>query len=220
MKVRGYDETEAENFLEDFELTTNQNVRNSLIKEEAEQKLNSEIDGMRIENNKKYEECCSKCGRTKENCCSDCDEIIDSGLKAEEKLIEDVATKAAIQASLDLIDKTGNSKSSKSENTVKLTEEEFKITAEKEAIQVLEKIELLDSLSSQAKLPKTEKTVELEEEKEENQVLVDFASLTTEELETTFGDFKPCFSLNPYMVKLGSIARERLHTYSFLKITC
>ena len=55
---------------------------------------------------------------------------------------------------------------------------------------------------------KAEDEKEEEEEKdtdtEENKVLVNYASLTQEELEVAFGEYKPCASLNPYMVKAWS----------------
>ena len=41
-----------------------------------------------------------------------------------------------------------------------------------------------------------------EEEPDEENVLVDFASLTAAELEKSFGSYKPVNSINPYMIKV------------------
>ena len=111
-----------------------------------------------------------------------------------------------------ILEQLGNGVNSVQTNTVDLSEEKYEEEAAKTETEVTNKVsELFSSpLFSQAgpKEVKAEDKVEEKEEKdtepEENKVLVNYASLTQEELEVAFGDYKPCASLNPYMVKAWS----------------
>ena len=99
----------------------------------------------------------------------------------------------------------GNGISSIKTNTRDYDEEEYK----KEAKMIEEaQTSKVSELFSSSLFSQSDSTEENDEDKtkddeteEENKVLVNYALLTQEELEVTFGEYKPCASLNPYMVK-------------------
>ena len=101
----------------------------------------------------------------------------------------------------------GNGISSIKTNTRDYDEAEYQKEAKKYEVEVTNKASELFSSSLFSQSETKGETADDKDEndeaaKEENKVLVNYALLTQEELEVTFGEYKPCASLNPYMVKV------------------